>query len=94
MKTKIEVDKKYKIVAGTEIWSLAMHEFISLKRDVIVKITSPTVFGFNGKEVTYGILQTTFANPVFQMFIGDAATVYLDKKNGEIGIDAELLKEI
>lgn len=94
MKTKIEIGKKYKIIAGTEVWSAIMHEFISFKRDVIVKITSQTVFGFNGKEITYGIIQTAFSQPLFQMFIGDAATVYMDKKNGEIGIDADFLKEI
>lgn len=94
MKSNIEIGKKYIIKAGAEFWSTAMREFLIFKNDVIIKATSSEVLSADCQEVVYGIIQISLPNPFLYMFVGNASTIYMDKANGEIGIEKKYLKEI
>ena len=95
-KEELIVEEKYLIPEGTDVWLEHLRETIVFKRDVIIKIISKSEIGPapGYKDIVYGIIQTTFTNPFFEMFIGQAATAYFDKKDGTVGVDLEKLKKI
>lgn len=88
--------EKYKIPSGVDVWLEHLRETVVFKRDVIVKITSKPVIGTapGYRDVVYGIIQTAYTNLFFEPFIGQAATVYMDKKDGVVGVDLEKIKKI
>lgn len=82
MKTRTE--KIYSIPPGTKFWSIAIQETVSSERELYVRETHYDAFS---KKPIFGILQLKFDNLALQWYFGESAISYIDKHNGDIGID-------
>lgn len=88
--SEIKIGQKYVLPKGEPFFSIAMQEKVISTRDIVVEITN-TVFD---KETLFGDMTTVMRNFALEFFIGDSATVYYKKNNGEISFNYKQLKPL
>ena len=87
---EIKIGQKYILPKGESFFSIAIQEKVISTRDIVVEVKH-TVFD---KETLFGDMITVVRNFPLEFFIGDSATTYYTKNNGEISFNYKQLKPL